>query len=263
MKINYGIHIGENNASIAKVIDGVPVILKSNTLKDSMPICVSINRRNTIHVGDSALNTYKAERFNTIRNWGKHNNNTFIGFNRTLGTDTLYYSANAERNFTSTELVAEVIKELCSFEKDEQILAAVITVPVGFRINQIDAIMQAAELAGIEHVDILQESIAAAMGYGLNIRKKNGFWLVFDFRRGSFTVSLLKVTDGVCQVLDNDIDNYLGGECIDDAIVDEIIMPYLKRNFAIDKLLRDNTKSIILRNTMRFYAKDIKKTALF
>lgn len=263
MKINYGIYLGENTASIAKMIDGVPVVLKSDTLKDSMPICVSINRRNTIRVGDSAYTNYRIERLRAVSNLGEPNNNTFIGFNRALGTDTLYYSSNANRSFTSTELVAEVIKTLRSFEKDEQIMAAVITVPVDFKMNQIDAIEQAAELAGIEHVEVLQEPIAAAIGYGLNSKKKNGFWLVFDFGGGTFDSALVKVEEGIMKVLDTEGNSHLGGKNLDFAIVDEILLPHIKENFSIDNILNDETSKQIYREGLKSFAEELKNELSF
>ncbi len=258
MKINYGINLGENYASIAKMIEDEPIILKSDTLQERMPICVSINRKNTIHVGDSAYIIYRLERLRATNNIGKRNNNAFIGFNRTLGSDTLYYSSNANRSFTSTELVAEVIKTLRSFEKDKQILAAVITVPVDFRVNQIDTIKQAAKLAGIKHLEVLQKPIAAAMGYGLNSKKKNGLWLVFDFGGETFDSALLKVEEGIMKVLDTEGDNHLGGKNLDYAIIDEIILPYIKENFVIDSILGDNSKKQIFRDAMKFYAEETK-----
>src|SRR5690606_30797227 len=75
--------------------------------------------------------------------------------------------------------------------------------------------------------------------------------------------ALLKVTDGIRQVKDTEGDNYLGGKNLDEAIVDEIILPYLKENFVIDELLEDSNKRNILRAAMKFYAEEIKKQLSF
>ena len=89
--------------------------------------------------------------------------------------------------------------------------------------------------AGIEHCELLQEPIAASMAYGLSASNKNGQWLVFDFGGGTFDVALIKVEDGIMQVKDTEGDNYLGGKNLDYAIVDSIIIPYLKRELLYHK----------------------------
>src|SRR5690606_940787 len=154
--------------------------------------------------------------------------NFFIEFKRTMGTDKKYFSSHMDRNFTSEELSAEVLKKLKSFITDEDLQSIVITVPAKFTINQKDATTRAAKLAGFKHVDLLHEPIAASMAYGLESKAKNGFWVVFDFGGGTFDVALIKVEDGIMQVVDTEGDNYLGGKNLDYVIVNEIIIPYLK-----------------------------------
>jgi len=259
MKVNYGIYLGVSYASIAKMENGMPVILKSNALKDKMPVCIYFNKKGSIQVGDSAFNAHRTEIINNQKDWSSSSNNSFIEFTRTLGTDKTYYSTNANKSFTSTELVSEIFKTLISFEKSKVVNAAVITVPDGYKMNQINAIREAGELAGLQQIEILQKSIAVTMTYGLDSNNGDGFWLVFDFGVGTFDATLLKVEEGIMKVIDNEGDNYLGGKNLDFAIVDEIIMPYLKENFVIDSILADDIKKQILRNALRFYAEDAKK----
>jgi len=259
MKVNYGIYLGVSSASIAKMEGGIPVILKSNALKDKMPVCIYFNNKGSIQVGDSAYNAHKRGIINNQRDWSKSANNSFVEFTRTLGTDKTYYSTNANKTFTSSELVAEIIKTLISFEKSTDINAAVITVPDAYKINQIEAVREAGELAGLIQVEIIKESIAATMVYGLDSDKKDGFWLVFDFGGETFDAALLKVEEGIMKVIDTEGDNYLGGKNLDFVIVDEIILPYIKENFVIDSILADHIKKQILRNALRFYAEDTKK----
>jgi molecular chaperone DnaK len=159
---------------------------------------------------------------------------------------------------SSEELSAEVLKTLKSFVKDENINAVVITVPAAFGNNQKEATREAAKLAGFNHIELLQEPVAAAMAYGVDSKKKDGFWLVFDFGGGTFDAALLKVEDGIMTVKDTEGDNYLGGKNLDLAIVDEIIMPYIEQNYAIDSILEDDNKKQILRNAMKFYAEETK-----
>ena len=254
MKVNYGIHLGISSASIAKMEDGVPVILKSDTLKDKMPICIYLNKKGSIQVGDAANNANKREIIKNQKGWNSSSNNAFVEFTRTLGTDKTYYSTNANKSFTSTELVAEIIKTLISFEKGKDVNAAVITVPDTFRINQIEAVREAGELAGLQQVEILQESVASSLAYGLDSIKFQGFSLVFSFD-DVFDVSLIKNNS----IIETERDNYLGGKNLDFTIVDEIILPYIQENFVIDSILTDDIKRQILRNSLQFYAEDAKK----
>jgi len=263
MKVNYGIYIGTTSASIARMEAGVPVIIRSNTLKDSIPMAVFVNRRGAIIVGDAAMNTLKSERLKALKNWDSSDDNSFIEFTRTLGSDAKYESSNAKRSFSSEELLAEVLKTLLSFEKDMEVNAAVITVPAAFKYNQIEAVRKAGYLAGLKQVEILQEPVAAAMVFGLNRKNKDGYWLVFDFGVGAFDTALLKFSDGIIQIIDTDGNQFYGSTLIDEAIIDKIIIPYLKNRFEIDELLSDDYKSKILRNSMKFYAEEIKKQLSF
>jgi molecular chaperone DnaK len=261
--VDYGIDLGTTNSAISKMQNGNPESLRTLTLKDTMPSCVYINRRKAIQVGDAAFNALKNEKLNAMKNWDSSMDNSFIEFKRTMGSDAAYESSNAERSFTSVELSAEVLKALKSFEKDENINSVIITVPAAFKNNQIDATRAAGKEAGFDQVGIITEPEAAAWVYGMNPDNKDGFWLVYDFGGGTFDAALLKVTDGIRQVIDTEGDNYLGGKTLDEAIVDEIIIPYLKENFAIEKLLLDDNKRNILHAAMKFYAEEIKKHLSF
>jgi len=261
--VDFGIDLGTTNSAISKMENGNPESIRTNTLKDTMPSCVFINRRGAIQVGDAAFNALKAEKLNAMKNWDSGNDNSFIEFKRTMGSDAKYESSNAKRSFSSIELSAEVLKTLKSFEKDENVNTVVITVPAAFKNNQIDHTRQAGKLAGFQQVEIITEPEAAAWVYGLNSENKDGYWLVFDFGGGTFDAALLKVSDGIRQVIDTEGDNYLGGKNLDETIVDNIIIPYLKNRFVINELLSDDFRNKILRNSMKFYAEEIKKQLSF
>lgn len=261
--VDFGIDLGTTNSAISKMENGSPESIRTQTLKDTMPSCVYVNRRKAIQVGDAAFNALKNEKLNAMKNWDSSKDNSFIEFKRTMGSDAIYESSNAGRSFSSIELSAEVLKTLKSFEKNENINAVIITVPAAFKNNQIDATREAGKEAGFDQVGIITEPEAAAWVYGMNSENKDGFWLVFDFGGGTFDAALLKVTDGIRQVIDTEGDNYLGGKNLDEAIVDEIILPYLKENFVIDELLEDSNKRNILRAAMKFYAEEIKKQLSF
>lgn len=261
--IDFGLDLGTTNSAISKMHNGDAESIRTNTLKDTMPSCVFINRRKAIQVGDAAFNALKDEKLNAMKDWDSSKDNSFIEFKRTMGSDAMYESSNAERSFSSIELSAEVLKTLKSFEKNENINSVVITVPAAFKNNQIDATRAAGKEAGFSQVGIITEPEAAAWSYGMNSENNDGYWLVFDFGGGTFDAALLKVTDGIRQVLDTAGDNYLGGKNLDEEIVEKIIIPHLKENFSLDNLMEDNNKMNILRNAMKFYAEDIKKQLSF
>jgi len=258
VKIDYGIDLGTTNSAFARMQNGEAKILKSDFQDDILPSCVNFNKKQAILCGRSAFVTFKSERLKALRNFEVEASNTFLEFKRTMGTDTHYSSSNMNKTYNSEELSAEVLKKLKSLVTDENIQSIVITVPAKFTINQNDATIRAAKLAGFKHVELLQEPIAASMAYGLEVEKKDGFWLVFDFGGGTFDAALLKVDEGIMKVIDTEGDNYLGGKNLDEAIVDEIIIPYLADNFSIDNILADNDKKEILRGAMKFYAEEAK-----
>ena len=257
-KIDYGIDLGTTNSAISRMENGEPTIKKTDTLKDTMPSCDYINKKKAIQVGDSAYNALKRDKLKSMKDSDDFESNAFIEFKRTMGTDKSYSSSNLGKDLTSEELSAEVLKTLKSFVKDENVNSIVITVPAAFKNNQKEATREAAKLAGFNHIELLQEPVAASMAYGLDSNKKDGFWLVFDFGGGTFDAALLKVEEGIMKVIDTEGDNYLGGKNLDFAIVDEIILPYIQENFVIDSILADDTKKQILRNAMKFYAEETK-----
>ena len=257
-KIDYGIDLGTTNSSISRMENGKPIIKKTDTLKDTMPSCVYINKKKAIRVGDSAYNAMKSEKLKAMSNFDASASNSFIEFKRTMGTDKKYYSSNMDKEFSSEELSAEVLKTLESFVTDEEIKSVVITVPAKFTVNQKDATVKAAKLTDFKQVELLQEPIAASIAYGLDTKNKNGHWLVFDFGGGTFDAALLKVEDGIMKVIDTEGDNFLGGKNLDYAIVYEIIIPYLRENFIMDSILADDEKKKILREAMKFYAEEAR-----
>lgn len=257
-KIDYGIDLGTTNSAISRMENGEATIKKTDLQADTMPSCVYINKKKALQIGGTAYNALKREKLNAMKNWSSESDNAFIEFKRTMGTDKVYESSNLGKDLTSEELSAEVLKTLKSFVKDENVNSIIITVPAAFKNNQKEATREAAKLAGFNHIELLQEPVAASMAYGLDSDKKDGFWLVFDFGGGTFDAALLKVEEGIMKVIDTDGDAYLGGKNLDFAIVDEIILPYIEENFVIDAILADDTKKQILRNAMKFYAEETK-----
>ncbi len=262
-KIDYGIDLGTTNSAICRMEKGEPVIIKTDIQMDTMPSCVSVNKKGSIKVGQTAYNTMLQDKRRATKSWHKGASNTYVEFKRTMATDTQYPCTNLNKSFSSEELSAEVLKTLKSFVTDETFSSVVITVPAKFTVNQKTATMEAAKMAGFKHCELLQEPIAASMAYGLSSDEKNGIWMVFDFGGGTFDAALLKVEDGIMQVFDTEGDNYLGGKNLDYAIVDNIIIPYLQENYTVDGYLQDEEKKEVLRDAMKTYAEDAKNQLSF
>ena len=267
-KIDYGIYLGLGHACMCRMEKGVPVIKKIDVTDDTMPCCVFFNRRGGIVVGASAYRSLKSDKIYATKSWHSTGTNAFVEFQRAMGTDKVYHSKNMEdkglkADYTSEELSAEVLKALKSYITDESFRSVVITVPAKFSVSQINATKEAAKLAGFDHCELLQEPIAASLAYGISSIQNNGYWMVFDFDDCTFNVALIKAQNGAIQVVDTDGDNYLGGNNLDYAIVDEIIIPYLKECYGVKSILLDEDRKEVLRDAMKSYAEDLRNKLSF
>lgn len=260
-KIDYGIDLGTTNSAISRMENGEPVIQKTDVQKDTAPSCVAFNKKKSVLVGDGAFRAYRSESQRALTKGTDIN--SFIEFKRTMGTDKKYYCSHMEKEYSSEDLSAEVLKGLKSYVTDESINSVVVTVPAKFTVNQKDATLRAAKLAGFEHCELLQEPIAASMAYGLDAKRKDGHWLVFDFGGGTFDAALLKVEDGIMKVIDTEGDNYLGGKNLDYVIVEEIMIPHIQENNSITEILNDDTSSQKFKDALKFWAEEIKNQLSF
>ena len=160
-KIDYGIDLGTTNTEISKMENGEPVIQKTDVQKDTAPSCVAFNKKKSVLVGDGAFRAYRSESQRALTKGSDIN--SFIEFKRTIGTDKKYFSSHMEKEYSSEDLSAEVLKELKSYITDENIKSVVVTVPAKFTVNQTVATVRAAELAEFKQCVLLKERIAAAM----------------------------------------------------------------------------------------------------
>ncbi len=264
IKINYGIDLGTTNSAIARMESGKPTIQKIEVTDDFMPSCICFLKKKSFYVGRQAYNRMKSDKRRAMKKMDAKASNAFGEFKRSMGTDKKYVSSNMEgKQYSAEELSAEVLKSLKSFITDEDFKSVVITVPAKFTVNQKTATIEAATLSGFNHVELLQEPIAAAMAYGLTTAQKDGYWLVFDFGGGTFDAALIKVEDGIIQVFDTEGDNHLGGKNLDEAIVDSILMPYLRENYSIEGYFANPRDREIIREAMKTYAEDIKNALSF
>ena len=111
----------------------------------------------------------------------------------------------------------------------EKVTEAVITVPAYFNDAQRQATKDAGRIAGLEVKRIVNEPTAAALAYGLD-KKKDEVIAVYDFGGGTFDISILEVGDNVVQVISTNGDTHLGGDDIDNLVIDWMVAEFKKAN---------------------------------
>jgi molecular chaperone DnaK len=261
LKIDFGIDLGTTNSAIAVTNNGASKIFKTDVNGDTMPSCVMVTK-NGFRVGAKAFALLPKDKKKAFTDTS-FKSNIFIEFKRTIGNTTEYVTDKGTV-LSSEDLSAEVLKTLKSFvDLPEGVRSAIITIPAAFEMNQINATKKAAELAGLEYVELVQEPYAAAIAYADKAESKNGFWLVFDFGGGTFDSALVKTEAGIIKVIDSEGDNFLGGKNLDEAIVDQIFIPYFKENYSIDSILNDNLKFQAFKEMWKPKAEEVKNQLSF
>lgn len=260
-KIDYGIDLGTTNSAIARMEEGEVVIIKSDDNQmDTTSSVVAFNKKQTMFVGLSAKNALEREAYTNFRNRKQIDPNGYQEFKRTMGKDHQYHSSNMQRSYTSEELSAEVLKKLKGYIRDEEVTSAVITVPAMFKQSELDATQRAAELAGFSYCELLQEPIAASIAYGIKANSATGYWLVFDFGGGTFDAALMHVEEGIMKVVDTAGDNHLGGKNLDNAIVDQLLIPELQKQCELNDTLQNESTKKLFQDALKKYAEDAKIT---
>ncbi len=136
------------------------------------------------------------------------------------------------KGYSPQEIAAAVLSNLKQVAQDyigEEITEAVITVPAYFNDSQRQATKDAGKIAGLDVKRIINEPTAAALAYGQD-KKKQGIIAVFDFGGGTFDVSILEINDGVIEVRSTNGDTHLGGDDIDQRIIDFLVAEFQKTN---------------------------------
>src|SRR6186713_2380578 len=126
-------------------------------------------------------------------------------------------------------MILQKLKQAAEAYLGEKVTAAVITVPAYFNDAQRQATKDAGQIAGLEVKRIINEPTAAALAYGLD-KKKDETIAVFDFGGGTFDISILEVGEGVVEVKSTNGDTHLGGDNIDQRVIDWIIGEFRKEN---------------------------------
>ena len=234
--IDFGIDLGTTNSAIA-VLNGVePEIIKNSDDQDATPSAVFINKQGVLRVGTRAKASASMER---------SREDAYTEFKRQMGTPHEYLFKSSGLSKKPEELSAEVLKELrASVEArtGELINSAVITVPAAFELHQCDATRRAAEIAGLHGSPLLQEPVAAALAYGFQTDTAKAYWMVYDFGGGTFDAALIKAEEGMINVVHHGGDNFLGGSDIDWAIIEQIIVPKLTKNFDLPDFTRGSAR---------------------
>ncbi len=231
--IDFGIDLGTTNSAIA-VLKGITTeIIKNDEQSDLTASAVWIDRKGTVLVGEAAKR--KLTKGESVG----------IEFKRKMGTSSNHLFEKPNRRMKPEDLSAEVLKSLKNDVKrrlDEDLNAAAITVPAAFEMPQCEATQRAAQLAGISLCPLLQEPVAASLTYGFQGKEdEKEIWLVYDFGGGTFDAALMQMRDGIIQVLAHKGDNHLGGGLIDDAIVEQILIPELISQYNLPIFKRNDS----------------------
>lgn len=219
-----GIDLGTSNSAAAVVIGGRPTMIPSSegvTLYGkAFPSYVAITKDDQLLVGEPA-------RRQAVTN----PEGTVSGFKRRMGEDYKYVLHGKE--FTPQQLSAfllQKIKRDAEAFLGEPVNKAVVTVPAYFNDNQRQATKDAATIAGLEVVRIINEPTAAALAYGLDKAEQEMKILVFDFGGGTLDVTIMEFGGGVFEVKATSGDTKLGGRDMDDAIVNYIVEDFKSKS---------------------------------
>ncbi len=216
MKHHYlGIDLGTSNSSCA-LFDGTELqVVRSERGSSLIPSVVRISPKGQIFTGSRAQRYLERDPANTRAE-----------FKRLMGTEQQMLFPASGQSKTPTELSAAIISSLLdNVEQQFNIrpTRATVTVPALFDLPQSNATAEAAAMAGLEKIELLQEPVASALAAGWNEESLQQSWLVYDLGGGTFDASLLEFQDGMLRVVAHDGDNFLGGRDFDKLLADWII----------------------------------------
>ena len=230
-----GIDLGTTNSLVAIIHpeNRKPVVLKEHDGNALVPSIVHFDNMGLITVGDEAKNYLITEPQNTIfsvkRLMGKSYNDikersSFFSYKVIDdNTESLVKIQVGEKFYSPVELSSYILIELKKRAEHilkTQVTKAVITVPAYFNDAQRQATRDAGKLAGLDVLRIVNEPTAASLAYGLGMRNDETKTVaVYDLGGGTFDISILRISNGIFEVLSTNGDTYLGGDDFDHAIV--------------------------------------------
>ena len=227
-----GIDLGTTNSLVAYMNDGKPCVIPGLNGRAMVPSVVAMTDNGLI-VGDGAKEHLTRNPARTV-----YSVKRFMGKGLADVQDELTYFPYSlseqggviriklgEKTYSPPQISAMILKELkhrAEAHLREQITKAVITVPAYFNDSQRQATKDAGMIAGLEVLRIINEPTAASLAYGLQ-EKTQGMIAVYDFGGGTFDISILKLKNGIFEVLATNGDTHLGGDDIDRRLADHIL----------------------------------------
>ncbi len=226
-----GIDLGTTNSCVSVMEGNEPVVIPNSEGKRTTPSVVAFVEGGERKVGDPAKRQAITNPVNTIYSIKRFMGNRFDEVSKEIGrvpyqivkgdNNTPRIQIN-DRKYSPQEISAMVLQKMKKTAEDylgQEVNGAVITVPAYFNDSQRQATKEAGEIAGLKVERIINEPTAAALAYGMDKTGKDMKIVVFDFGGGTHDVSILELGDGVFEVLSTDGDTHLGGDDVDEKII--------------------------------------------
>jgi molecular chaperone DnaK len=234
-----GIDLGTTNSVVAVMEAGTPAVIPNQEGGRTTPSVVGFTKSGERLVGQVAKRQAVTNPENTIysikRFMGRRFNEVseemkLVPYKVVAGENGDARVDIQGKKYSPPEISAMILtklKEAAEAYLGEKVTKAVITVPAYFNDAQRQATKDAGQIAGLEVMRIINEPTAAALAYGLD-KKKDETIAVYDFGGGTFDISILEVGDGVVEVKSTNGDTHLGGDNIDQRIIDWLIQEFKK-----------------------------------
>jgi molecular chaperone DnaK len=225
-----GIDLGTSNSVIAGVDEGRAQVFRPADGGEALPSVIFIDKRGHRLYGRRAYDQAMISPEQVA-----------VGFKRLMGTDTPIEIADQTLSpeECSAEIIRQLIGQVVTETGIETFSGIVISIPASFNQMQCEATLRAGKLAGLDHVDLIQEPVAAAIA-SMADAKRSGKFIIYDLGGGTFDVALVEATQGEVRILDQRGVNMLGGRDFDRMIVSAVVRPWLLANFDLpENFLRD------------------------
>jgi Fe-S protein assembly chaperone HscA len=225
-----GIDLGTTNSLVAFMDLTGPKVIPGPDGELLVPSVVSLNDDGTFTVGHAALKllidrpdrtVYSVKRLMGRGIEDVRDELKLFPFRIAEGSESVLRLKLGERTLTPPEISAQVLRQLKANAEaylGEEITQAVITVPAYFNDAQRQATKDAGRIAGLEVLRLVNEPTAASLAYGLD-KRKQGVVAVYDLGGGTFDISILRLRDGIFEVLATNGDTHLGGDDIDNRLL--------------------------------------------
>ena len=226
-----GIDLGTTNSCVSVMEGNEPVVIPNSEGKRTTPSVVAFVEGGERKVGDPAKRQAITNPRKTIYSIKRFMGSSFdestkeaarMPYEVVRGDNNTPRVKIDDRNYSAQEISAMILQKMKKTAEDylgQEVTEAVITVPAYFNDAQRQATKEAGEIAGLKVKRIINEPTAAALAYGLDKKSKDQKIVVFDFGGGTHDVSILELGDGVFEVLSTDGDTHLGGDDVDEKII--------------------------------------------